>query len=387
MRARKIAWPKSTVDPYLGGPRLVGGPGGCLWEEAGAGGRASGTEWMTTTQQFLFYSGLKVIGAFSVLMFIVAYAVLVERKVSAFIQDRRGPNRVGFFGLLQPLADAMKSFLKEDFTPGHVRKFWFWLAPAVVLIPSILVIAVIPFGSTLGNQQMVIADLNVGILYVLGVASLGVYGIVLAGYAANSKYPFLGGIRSSAQMISYEVAMGLSLVPVFLLAGSLNLSQVIAYQSEGWFGWLIFKQPLAFFIFMVAAFAETNRLPFDMPEAEQELVGGYNTEYSSMKFALFFMGEYAHLTAASAIMATLFFGGWTLPFWGLDQPAQTFGGGLLHIAIFLAKTTMLMLVFIWVRWMWPRFRYDQLMRLGWLRFVPLALANIVLTATILWLRA
>jgi NADH-quinone oxidoreductase subunit H len=345
------------------------------------------TDWMTTTQQFLLFSGLKVFGAFGVLMFIVAYAVLVERKVSAFIQDRHGPNRVGLFGLLQPLADAVKSFLKEDFTPGHVRKFWFWLAPAVVLIPSILVIAVIPFGSTLGNQSMVIADLNVGILYVLGVASLGVYGIVLAGYAANSKYPFLGGIRSTAQMISYEVAMGLSLVPVFLLAGSLNLGQVIEYQTGGLFAWLVFKQPLAFFIFLVAAFAETNRLPFDMPEAEQELVGGYNTEYSSMKFALFFMGEYAHLTAASAIMVTLFFGGWTLPVLGLDQPATSIAGGLLHIAIFLGKTSALILVFIWVRWMWPRFRYDQLMRLGWLRFVPLALANIVVTAWILWLRA
>jgi NADH-quinone oxidoreductase subunit H len=344
-------------------------------------------DWMTTTQQFLLYSGLKVFGAFGVLMFIVAYAVLVERKVSAFIQDRRGPNRVGYFGLLQPLADAVKSFLKEDFTPGHVKKFWFWLAPAVVLVPSILVIAVIPFGSTLGEQRMVIADLNVGILYVLGVASLGVYGIVLAGYAANSKYPFLGGIRSSAQMISYEVAMGLSLVPVFLLTGSLNLGQVIEYQTGGWLAWLVFKQPLAFFIFLVAAFAETNRLPFDMPEAEQELVGGYNTEYSSMKFALFFMGEYAHFTAASAIMVTLFFGGWTLPVLGLDRPAATMIGGLMHMGIFLGKTVALMLVFIWVRWMWPRFRYDQLMQLGWLRLVPLALGNIVVTAWILWLRA
>jgi NADH-quinone oxidoreductase subunit H len=342
---------------------------------------------MTTTQQFIWFSGLKVVGAFGVLMFIVAYAVLVERRVSAFIQDRLGPNRVGYFGLLQPLADAVKAFLKEDFTPGHVRKFWFTLAPAVVLIPSILVIAVIPFGSTLGEQRMVIADLNVGMLYVLGVASLSVYGVVLAGYAANSKYPFLGGIRSSAQMISYEVAMGLSLVPVFLLVGSLNLSRVIEYQTGGWFAWLVFKQPLAFLIFLAAAFAETNRLPFDMPEAEQELVGGYNTEYSSIRFAMFFMGEYAHFTAASAIMVTLFFGGWTLPILGLDQPAETFAGGLLHIAIFLAKTVALMLVFIWVRWMWPRFRYDQLMRLGWLRLVPLALANIVVTACILWWRA
>jgi NADH-quinone oxidoreductase subunit H len=342
---------------------------------------------MTTTQEFLLFSGLKITGAFSVLMIIVAYAVLVERKVSAFIQDRHGPNRVGWFGLLQPLADAVKAFLKEDFTPGHVRKFWFWLAPAIVMIPGILTIAVIPFGSTLGEQKMVIADLNVGILYVFGIASLGVYGIVLAGYAANSKYPFIGGIRSSAQMISYEVAMGLSVVPVFLLVGSLNLSQVITYQAGSLFDWLIFKQPLAFLIFLVAAFAETNRLPFDMPEAEQELVGGYNTEYSSMKFALFFMGEYANLTVAAAIMVTLFLGGWTLPILGLDQPAGSIAGGLLHVAIFLAKMLTVIVVFIWVRWMWPRFRYDQLMHLGWQRFIPLALANIVVTAWILWLQA
>jgi NADH-quinone oxidoreductase subunit H len=342
---------------------------------------------MTTTQEFILFSGLKITGAFSVLMIIVAYAVLVERKVSAFIQDRHGPNRVGWFGLLQPLADAVKAFLKEDFTPGHVRKFWFWLAPAIVMIPGILTIAVIPFGSTLGEQKMVIADLNVGILYVFGIASLGVYGIVLAGYAANSKYPFIGGIRSSAQMISYEVAMGLSVVPVFLLVGSLNLSQVITYQAGSLFDWLIFKQPLAFMIFLVASFAETNRLPFDMPEAEQELVGGYNTEYSSMKFALFFMGEYANLTVAAAIMVTLFLGGWTLPILGLDQPAGSMAGGLLHVGIFLAKMLTVIVVFIWVRWMWPRFRYDQLMHLGWQRFIPLALANIVVTAWILWLQA
>jgi NADH-quinone oxidoreductase subunit H len=339
---------------------------------------------LTPVHQFLLLSGIKILAVFAILMPLVAYAVMVERKVSAFIQDRLGPNRVGPAGLLQPLADGVKSFLKEDFTPAYVRKVYFWLAPAIVMIPSLLVVAVIPFGSKIGSQKMVIADLNVGILYTFGIVSLGVYGIVLAGYAAKSKYPFLGGIRSSAQLISYEIAMGMSVVPVFMLVGSLNLSQVIAYQSHGLFSWLIFKQPIAFLIFLVAAFAETNRLPFDLPESEQELVAGYNTEYSSMKFALFFMGEYANVIASSAMMVTLFLGGWTLPFFGADQPAETLLTGLLHIVIFLTKTVALVVLFVWVRWMLPRFRYDQLMDLGWRRFIPVALANIVLTAFILW---
>jgi len=239
---------------------------------------------------------------------------------------------------------------------------------------------------------MVIADLNVGILYTFGIVSLGVYGIVLAGYASNNKYSFLGGIRSSAQMISYEIAMGMSVIPVFLLAGDLNLGKVIGYQQGTLFdlplipNWLVFKQPVAFVIFIVAAFAETNRLPFDLPESETELVGGYHTEYSSMKFALFFMGEYANMIASSAMMVTLFFGGWTLPFGGLDQPATTLVGGLVHIAIFVAKMLVFMVLFIWVRWMLPRFRYDQLMDLGWRRFIPLALANIIVTAVVLWMK-
>ena len=341
-------------------------------------------EHLSPTQQFLLFSTLKIVAAiFLVLLPMVAYSVLAERKISAFIQDRVGPNRVGPFGIWQPLADGLKSFVKEDFTPAHVRKAYFWLAPALSLIPAFLTVAVIPFGSFLGKQQMVIADLNVGILYTFGIVSLGVYGIVLAGYAANSKYPFLGGIRSSAQMISYEIAMGMSVIPVFMLVGDLNLSKVIEYQSSG--AWLVFKQPVAFFIFLVAAFAETNRLPFDLPESETELVGGYHTEYSSMKFALFFMAEYANMITSSAMMVTLFFGGWTLPFGGLDQPASTLAGGLLHIGIFLGKIVGLMVVFIWVRWMLPRFRYDQLMDLGWRRFIPVALANILATAVVLWL--
>ncbi len=334
--------------------------------------------------QFALFSAVKIIGVFSVTMFIVAYGVWLERKVAAAIQDRHGPNRFGPFGLLQPLADAVKAFLKEDFTPAHVRKLWFWLAPAIVMVPSLLTVAIIPFGSSIGGQKMVIADLNVGVLYTFGIVSLGVYGIVLAGYAANSKYPFLGGMRASAQLISYEIAMGLSVIPVFLLVGSLQLSDIVTYQ-EGLFGWMVFKQPLAFIIFMAAMFAEANRLPFDMAEAEQELAGGYNVEYSSMKFALFFMAEYAALTAGAALMVTLFFGGWTLPFFGLDQPATTLWGGVVHICIFLVKLVAVIFLVIWVRWMWPRFRYDQLMDLGWRRFIPLALANIVATAVVVWI--
>jgi NADH-quinone oxidoreductase subunit H len=338
----------------------------------------------TEFRDFVLFSALKVVAVFSVMMFIVGQAVWVERKVSAAIQDRRGPNRVGPFGLFQLLADAIKGLLKEDFTPGHVRKAYFWLAPAIVMIPSLMTVAIIPFGSTLGHQQMVIANLNVGILYTFGIVSLGVYGIVLAGYAANSKYPFLGGIRSSAQMISYEIAMGMSVVPLFLIVGSLNLGDVVGYQAGGFHHWLIFKQPLAFAIFLAAMFAETNRLPFDLPESEQELAGGYNVEYSSMKFLLFFMGEYAAMTAAAAMMVTLFFGGWTLPIAGLDQPATTMLDGWLHIGIFLAKMLFVIFMIIWVRWMWPRFRYDQLMNLGWRRFIPLALLNIVATAVVIW---
>lgn len=343
------------------------------------------------TVQFAVFSAVKIGVVFAVVMTFVAYAVLVERKVSAFIQDRVGPNRTApplalkipvigrllqSWGMFQPMADGLKFMLKEDFTPSYVRKVYFWLAPAITVIPAFLTLCVIPFGSNLGDQKMVIADLDVGILYTFGIVSLGVYGIVLAGYASNSKYPFLGGIRSSAQMISYEIAMGMSVVTLFLIVGDLNLSKVIQWQADH--GWLVFYQPVSFVIFLVAAFAETNRLPFDLPESETELVGGYHTEYSSMKFALFFLGEYANMIASSAMMVTLFFGGWSLPF--LGAPAKGLLGGLVHIGVFLAKMIVLMVVFIWVRWMLPRFRYDQLMDLGWRRFIPLALVNIVATA-------
>ena len=349
---------------------------------------------------FIIFSLVKIAVVISVLLTLVAYSVLAERKIAAWIQDRPGPNRVAppfvkyipvlgplltRIGFFQPMADAVKSVLKEDFTPAGVKKIYFWLAPAIAVIPALMTVAVIPFGSVMGGQKMVIADLNVGILYTFGIVSLGVYGIVLAGYAANSKYPFLGGIRSSAQMVSYEIAMGMSVIPVLLIAGNLNLTGIITWQTTH--GWLIGYAPISFVIFLVSAFAETNRTPFDLPEAETELVGGYNVEYSSMKFALFPLGEYSAMLASAGMMVTLFFGGWTLPFWGLDQPAQTLGMGVAHILVFLAKMLFFMLLFIWVRWMFPRFRYDQLMDLGWRRFLPLALVNILITATWLWLRS
>ena len=338
---------------------------------------------------------LKIIGMlFIVILPMVAYSVYAERRVSAFIQDRLGPNRVGPAGLFQPIADIFKLLLKEDFSPLHVNTFYYWLAPCLALVPAIITIAVVPFGSTLLGVPMVIADINVGILYVFAIASLGVYGIVLAGWASNSKYPFLGGVRSSSQMISYELSLGLAVIPIFLLVGNLRLTSVVRYQIEhGWMiapfigdwtnlgKWLLaIPMVISFVVFTIAVFAETNRLPFDLPEAEQELAGGYHTEYSSMKFALFFLGEYAAMISGSAIIVTLFFGGWHFP--GIPDGSHGWTFGLINIALFFAKVATLLFVFMWVRWTLPRFRYDQLMRLGWLFFFEIALANIFLAAII-----
>jgi NADH-quinone oxidoreductase subunit H len=354
-------------------------------------------EWfnnLDTTTQAVIFTGLKAVACFAIMMTMVAYTVVLERRLCAWIQDRIGPNRVGPFGLLQPAADGIKAFFKEEMTPAHVRKVLFTLAPMLALIPAILNLAVIPFGSNIGGQKMVLADLNVGILYTFGIVSLGVYSIVLAGYASNSKFPFLGGIRSTAQMISYEIAMGMSVIPIFLFVGDLNLSKVIEAQAGTQLGflpnWFVIQSPmtfLAFCIFLVASFAETNRTPFDLPEAEQELAGGYNIEYSSIKFAMFFMGEYANMILVSAMMVTLFFGGWMLPGFDISMPfwtAHPFALGICHIGIFLGKVFLFLVLFVWIRWMWPRFRYDQLMDLGWRRFIPLALANILVTAIWLW---
>ena len=352
---------------------------------------------------------LKIVGIlFLVILPMVSYSVYAERRVSAFIQDRRGPNRVGPAGLFQPIADIFKLLLKEDFSPRHVNTFYYWLAPCLAMMPAIITIAVVPFGSTLFGVPMVIADINVGILYVFAIASLGVYGIVLAGWASNSKYPFLGGVRSSSQMISYELSLGLAVIPIFLLVGNLRLTSVVRYQIEhGWMiapfvgDWLnpwkwVLAVPMviSFVVFAIAIFAETNRLPFDLPEAEQELAGGYHTEYSSMKFALFFLGEYAAMITGSAVIVTLFLGGWHLPLpswhggflWALvDGTAAGWRGvigGLFNIATFFAKVAVVIFMFMWVRWTLPRFRYDQLMRLGWLFFFEIALVNIFIAAGI-----
>lgn len=333
---------------------------------------------------------------------LVAMSVWAERRVSAAIQDRVGPNRVGPFGLLQAVADGIKFLLKEDFTPSHVRKGYFWLAPALVMVPALVTCAVLPFGSQLFGEKMVIADLNVGPLFVFAVASLSVYGIVLAGWASNSKYPFFGGVRSTCQMISYEISLGLSIVPLLMIYGELNLGRIVQFQAEnGWAllplwgeglsvqGWIItIPIFISFIIFMTSMFAETNRLPFDLPECETELVAGYHTEYSSMKFALFFLGEYAAMIIGSGLAVTLFLGGWSLPF-GLLTPESIdaevpWWHGLIHIATFFTKVIVLILFFIVVRWTLPRFRYDQLMRLGWIFFFEIALFNVVLTAALLW---
>src|SRR4030088_474646 len=352
---------------------------------------------------------LKTLGLlFAVILPMVSYTVYAERRVSAMIQDRVGPNRVGIYGLLQPIADAAKLLLKEDFTPAHVNKFYYWLAPACAMAPSMMALAVIPFGSQLWGQPMVVANVDIGVLWVFAVSSLGVYGIVLAGWSSNSKYSFLGGIRSSSQMISYELSLGLSVIPIFLICGTLNLPAIVRYQIEN--GWLIspiwlkgisftginfpeligsfsiwkfllwIPLVLFFIVFIVLMFAETNRLPFDLPEAEQELVGGYHTEYSSMKFALFFLGEYAAMITGSAVIVTLFLGGWHFP--GIPDGSHGWIFGLINIAVFFAKVAALLFVFMWVRWTLPRFRFDQLMRLGWLFFFEIALVNIFIAAII-----
>ncbi len=340
--------------------------------------------------QFVIIALIKIAVVIGAMLTIVAYTVMAERWVCAWIQDRIGPNRVGPFGLLQPLADGIKLILKEDVLPNHVNKVLFTIGPTLVIVPALVNIGVIPWGSNLPIMghliPCVIADLNIGVLLIFAFTSLSVYGIVLAGYASNSKYPFLGGIRSSAQMISYEVCLGLSVVPLFMQAGSLNLGKVVEYQAQH--GWLLLYQPLSLLIFVVSAFAETNRMPFDLPEAEQELVGGYNTEYSSMKFGMFMMGEYAAMFVMSSLIVTLFLGGWSLPFAPFNAPATTLGVGLAHIGVFLAKLLAVLFVYIWVRWTVPRFRYDQLMALGWKIFIPLTIVNLLLVGIViaLWVK-
>jgi len=318
---------------------------------------------------FLFATILKIALVMGLVLLAVAYLTWLERKVIADIQVRYGPSRVGRFGLLQPIADGIKLMFKEDIVPANADRLIFLLAPVISIIPALIVFAVIPFG-----PSFVITDVNVGLLYVFAVTSLGVYGIVLAGWGSNSKYALLGGLRSSAQMVSYELSLGLSVIGVVMMAGSLSLVDIVEAQKGSWYGilprWNVIPQFLGFVIFLVSSTAELNRAPFDLPEAETELVAGFHTEYSSMKFAMFFMAEYANMIGASAMATTLFLGGWQGPL-------------LPPVIWFLLKVFCFLFLFVWLRATVPRFRYDQLMGFGWKVLLPLALVNLMLTAAAL----
>jgi NADH-quinone oxidoreductase subunit H len=303
------------------------------------------------------------------------------------MQDRLGPNRVGPFGLLQPAADGLKNIVKEETYPALADKWLFILAPAMAFTPALLTFAVIPFAAPLatpwGVVPMVVADLPMGFLFILAIGSLGVYGIVLAGWSSNNKYALLGGLRASAQMISYEIAMGMSTIPVLLLAGNVTLSQVILQQQHG--TWNIVSLFVAFFLFLISALAETNRVPFDLPEAEGELIAGYHTEYSSMKFSMFYIAEYSNMLTASALMATLFFGGWDIPFLHPDTSAGLpWYLVLATLGAFCVKTSFFVFLYMWIRWTMPRFRYDQLMSLGWKVLLPISLIYLTVLATAIW---
>ncbi len=345
-----------------------------------------------TILQFFLWSLLKIIVVVVVFLLGVAYTVLLERKLVGRIQNRWGPSRVGPFGLLQPLVDGAKSFLKEDIIPSAVNRPLYLFAPVIALGCALISIGVVPFGSTAVNGPggfhfFEIADINIGLLVILGITSIGVYGIALAGWASNNKYSLLGSLRASAQLVSYELALGLSLVGVVLRAGSLNLREIVENQSKhGILSWNLFGgfQFVAFFIYLMAAYAETNRSPFDLPEAESELAAGYHTEYSSMKFAMFFMAEYGNMINVGCVATLLFLGGWTSPFGNLIPLPQSFIlQALLPIFWFTLKVFSFLFLYVWVRGTLPRFRYDQLMNFGWCYLMPLAILNIV--ATSLWL--
>jgi NADH-quinone oxidoreductase subunit H len=340
---------------------------------------------------FIIVSVIKTVIALFVLLTAVAYSVWLERKVVGHIQNRWGPTRVGPFGLLQPLADGAKFLFKEDLTPPHVYKPLYIAAPMLAVIFALTSISVIPIGNmvTIGNIKtpLQITDVNIGLLIVLGITSLGVYGVALAGWSSNSKYSLLGGLRASAQMVSYEISLGLSLVGVLILAGSFSLRAIVDAQSGTYLGfiprWNIFQgQIVAFFIYLTAAYAETNRVPFDLPEAETELVAGYHTEYSSMKFAMFFMAEYANMITVACLASLLFLGGWHGPLFG--PPLLQ---AILPVFWFGLRVFMFLFIYIWVRGTLPRFRYDQLMAFGWKFLLPLAIANLVVTALIVAIRS
>lgn len=364
----------------------------------------------------LIHAGLQVIAilvAFTVVLMIVAYTVLAERRVLAFIQGRLGPNRVGYGGMLQPFADLLKFIFKEDIVPDKSTRFIYFLAPIIAITAALMTIIVYPFGpnvslsfvaplvgwipligaslrelfdTTLSNFQLVVARFDVALLYVLGITSVGVYGIALAGWSSNNKYSLMGGLRSSAQLISYELSLGLSLIGVVMLSGTLDLYSIVEQQT-GWHGlkWNILPQFLGFLIYLISAIAETNRVPFDLPEAETELVAGFHTEYSALKFALFFMAEYVNMFTVSMLATTLFLGGWSYP--GIDFMMAHFPfiGALLGVLAFLLKVIFFLFLYIWLRGTLPRFRFDQLMDFGWKFLLPVAILNIFLTATVMFI--
>lgn len=333
-----------------------------------------------------------VVAVFAISLFMAAYSTYAERKVAAFMQDRLGPDRAGPFGLLQPLADGLKLFMKEEINPEIANKFLFVLGPSLFMITALMTGVVIPWGSAIHidgvDYNLQITDINIGILYVFGVVSIGVYGIMIGGWASNNKFSLLGAIRASAQMISYEIAMGLSIIALVMMTGTLSLKEITQLQTGGvggdWNFWNVVYQPMSFLIFMICAFAECNRAPFDLAECETELVGGYHTEFSSMKLGLYLFAEYINMFISSAIISTLFFGGYNFPFMhdlGLSQNALTILGTL---ALF-SKIVFFIFFFMWIRWTIPRFRYDQLMNLGWKGLLPLSIANLVITGLVILL--
>lgn len=319
---------------------------------------------------FIFLT-LKILLVVMIFLTSIAYVSLAERKISAGIQRRKGPNRTGPFGLLQPLADGIKLFFKEEFTPDTPYKFLFTLAPLLVVVPAFCLLAIIPLGP---NFQ--ITDLNIGLLYLFALTSLGVYGVIVGGWSSNNKYSMRGAMRASAQLISYEIPMGLAAVGLLMVTGTFSLKEIVEFQTAQ--GWLILMQPFGFLLFFIASLAEAGRMPFDLPEAEAEIVG-YHTEYSSMKFGLFQMGEFGHMILASLIMVTLFFGGWNLPYLHLlNLPPLLMD--FVYFGVVAIKTWLLVFVFMWIRWTLPRFRYDQLMNIGWKFLIPAAIVNLLVTA-------
>ncbi len=338
---------------------------------------------------FLFYKIILVVLVFAISLGVAAYATYGERKVAAFMQDRVGPDRAGPFGLLQPIADGVKMFMKEDFIPANSNKFLFILGPSIAMTTALMTAVVVPWASPVNingeNVPVQITDINIGLLYIFGVVSIGVYGIMIGGWASNNKYSMLGALRASSQMISYEIAMGLSIISIVMLSGSMSLGRIVEQQAHG--GWFVFLQPLSFLIFLICAFAETNRAPFDLPECETELVGGYHTEYSSMKLGFYLFAEYVNMFNSGAIIASLFFGGYNLPFADFFTNllgANTWLLSLLQFGFFFGKILFFIFFFMWIRWTLPRFRYDQLMTLGWKILLPLAIVNIMVTGLVMY---